>query len=162
MKLSRASAEMLLPFAVTLLLAPGIASLIPTPYGLSPPELWLAVLYLGAAAWAVLALCVRVLGPSHAPFRSTARKTLLVVLLAIGFVLVVLLPFGALVAAYYLFEVFPGGSAWVLFNKYVGHIASSAFDGLLWVISLCLVTFAVGLAIARGPVQSTGHLGHEV
>ena len=156
MKLSRATPEMLLLLAVALLLAPGIASLIRTPYGLSPSQFWLAAFYVGAIAWAALARCVRVLGTSHAAPQSSIRNGVLVVLLGVAFVLAMVLPSGLLVAAYNLFGAFPGGSGWVLFNKYVGHLVSSAASGYLWLISLCLVTAAIGLAVARSPVQRSG------
>ena len=146
MKLFRAGPELLLLPAVALLLAPGITSLIPTPYGLSATHLWLAAIYIGAAAWVTLVLCVRILGAT----RYASRSILSVGLLVVAFVLFTLLPFGALMAGYYFLGAFAGGSAWLLFNKYLGHLASSAFGGYFWVISLCLVGGAVGMATARG------------
>ena len=159
MNTRRVIPEMLLLLAVAFLLAPGIASLNRTPYGLSLPHVWFAIFYVGVAAWAVLALCVRVLAASNAPSQGSVRSGVLVVLLAIAFILALLLPFGALIAAYHLFGAFRGGPDWVLFNKYVGHFVLRASSGYLWVISLCLAICSVGLIAAS---SKSLRLRHEV
>lgn len=137
----RFAPEVLVLLAAVLLLVPGITSLWSTPYGPTSAHLWLAALYASTTAWALLVLGIRALRRAG----SLGRRVLVAVVFVGAFALAALLPFGALVAGHYLFGAFSGGSEWVLFNKYLGHLLASTHSGYLWVVSWGLVATAITL-----------------
>jgi len=134
-----------LSIATLLLLAPSVRTLINSPYGLEPPELWLAAFYVFSITLAALAFASGV--PQLASSTFVARRALrltVVLLTAVAcWLLACFLPFALLIGTYQVLGRFSGGSRWVLFNKYVELFATSVLNDYYWVGALAIALATV-------------------
>ena len=134
-----------LSIATLLLLAPTVRTLVNSPYGLNPPELWLAALYLFGITLAAIAFATRVPQLASSTFDSqrALRLTVSMVTAVVCWLLACLLPFALLIGTYQVFGRFSGGSRWVLFNKYVELFATSMVNDYYWLGALAIAISTV-------------------